>query len=94
MYLMEVLNPVAQQRGVLEAQPINRRPSTLEGKTVGLLWSGTAMGDVALKRVGDMLKERFNNMQTRFYVGGFPAPTAILEKAATECDVVIGATAD
>ena len=94
MYLMEVLNPVAQQRGVLEMHPINRRPSTLEGKTVGLLWSGTAMGDVALKRVDAMLKERFNNLETRFYVGGLPAPTAVLEKAVSECDVVVGATAD
>ena len=94
MNLLEVLNPVAQQRGVLEAQSINPRPSTLEGKTVGLLWSSTAMGDVALKRVGEMLKERFSTAETRFYLGGLPAPTAVLDQAAAECDVVIGATAD
>ncbi len=94
MHLMEVLNPVAQQRGVLEAQPVNKRPSTLEGKTVGLLWSGTAMGDVALNRVGKMLKERLKNVETNFYLGGLPAPADVLERAATECDVVVGATAD
>ena len=94
MHLMEVLNPVAQQRGVLEAQSVNPRPPDLEGKKVGLLWSTTAMGDVALKRVGEMLKERFKNVETNFYVGGLPAPADVLEKAATENDVVIGATAD
>ena len=94
MYLMKVLNPVAQQRGALKVHRINRRPSTLEGKTVGLLWSGTTMGDVALKRVGDMLKERFNSVETKFYIGGLPTPPAVLDKAAAECDVVVGATAD
>ena len=41
MYTLEVLNPVAQQRGVLTTRPINPRPASLDRKTVGLLWSGT-----------------------------------------------------
>lgn len=95
MALLEVLNPVAQQRGVINARPITKRPASLEGKTVGLLWSGTAMGDVALRRVEEMLKQRFSDkVKTKFYVGGLPAPQHVLEAAGTECDVVIGATAD
>ena len=54
MHLLEVLNPVAQQRGVVTARPVNPRPSTLDNLTVGLVWSGTHGGDVALKRVGEM----------------------------------------
>ena len=53
MYTLEVLNPVAQQRGALTAMPINPRPASLSNKTVGLLWSGTHGGDVALKRAGE-----------------------------------------
>ena len=95
MHLLEVLNPVGQQRGMEAIKPINPRPPTLEGKTVGLLWSGTHGGDVALNRVDEMLKERFESIETRFYTGGnYPAPTEVLEKAAKECDVVVGATAD
>ena len=95
MYLLEVLNPVAQRRGETTIQPINPRLSSLDDKTVGLLWSGTHGGDVALKRVGEMLKENFNNVETNFYVSGlYPAPPHILKQAAEECDAVIGATAD
>ncbi len=93
MYTLEVLNPVAKQRAMEDAKPINKRLSTLDGKTIGLVWSGTHGGDIALNRVGEMLKERFKNVQTRFYAGGgYPAPSHILEKAAKECDAVIGAT--
>ena len=45
MYLLEVSNPVAQQRGVVTAKSINPRPATLDNKRVGLLWSGTHGGD-------------------------------------------------
>ena len=95
MYLLEVLNPVAKQRAMENVKSINPRLSTLNGKTIGLVWSGTHGGDVALNRVGEMLKERFENVQTRFYTGGnYPNPHHILRQAAEECDAVIGATGD
>ena len=95
MHLLEVSNPVAQQRGMLGVLPTNPRPSSLNDKTVGLLWSGTHGGDVALKRAGEMLQERFDNVKVNFYTGGnYPAPPPIVKQAAEECDVVIGATAD
>ena len=40
MYQLEVLNPVAQQRGDLQQLAVSPRPATLEGKTVGLMWNG------------------------------------------------------
>ena len=95
MHLLEVLNPVAQQRGVVTARPVNPRPSTLDNLTVGLVWSGTHGGDVALKRVGEMVEERYEGAKSIFYVSGqYPAPPHILKQAAEECDVVVGATAD
>ena len=93
MYLLEVSNPVAQQRGALETKDINKRPSTLEGKVVGLLWDGQGR-EYALKQVGELLKERFTDVHTKFYVGGHPTPPLVLEKAATECDVVVSGFAD
>ena len=95
MHLLEVLNPIAQQRGVLTAMSINARPASLDDKIVGLLWSGTHGGDVALKRAGEMLQECFSNVSVNFYTGGnYPAPPHIVRQAGEECDVVIGATAD
>ena len=95
MYLLEVLNPVAQQRGLMNTMKINERPQTLDNRTVGLIWSGTHGGDVALKRAGEMIQQRFNNVRVNFYTGGnYPAPPPIVKQAGEECDVVIGATAD
>lgn len=95
MYTLEVLNPVAQQRGALTAMTINPRPASLSNKTLGLLWSGTHGGDVALKRAGDLLQERFADLRVNFYAGsGYPIAPPMVKQAAEECDVVIGATAD
>ena len=95
MHLLEVLNPIAQQRGVLTAQHINARPTSLDNLTLGLLWSGTHGGDVALNTAGEMIQARFKNVQIRFYKGGgYPAPPAVVKQAGEECDIVIGATGD
>ena len=94
MYQIEVLNPVSQQRGDLQQQAVSPRPATLEGKTVGLLWNGFRNGDIALRRISELLKERFPGVQTNFYVGGHPAPSEVLKQAADQCAVVVGAAAD
>ena len=95
MHLLEVSNPVALQRGVLNATKASNRPESLDNKTVGLIWSGTHGGDIALKRAGEMLQERFENVSVNFYTGGnYPTPPAIVKQAGEECDVIIGATAD
>ena len=95
MDLLSVLNPVAQQRGMMNIIKPNQRPSTLEGATVGLVWSGTHGGDLALNRAGEMIQERFSNVSVNFYTGGnYPSPPHIVKQAAEECDAVIGATGD
>jgi len=57
MYVLDVLNPVAKMIGEVESQPLAQRPESLEGKTVGLKWSGTAGGDVVLRRVQEVLEK-------------------------------------
>lgn len=95
MVVLEVLNPVAPQRGTANALKPNPRPKTLDNKTVGLVWSGTHGGDVALKRAGEMLQQRFKGVKVNFYTGGnYPTPPNVLKQAGAESDVVIGATAD
>ncbi len=95
MHLLEVMNPVARQRALESPFQTTPRPRSLDGKTVGLVWSGTHGGDVALKRAGEMLQERFRGVRVNFYTGGnYPTPPAVLRQAGEECDAVIGATAD
>ena len=95
MHLLEVLNPVAKQRAMERVTPINPRLTSLDDKTIGLVWSGTHGGDVALNRVGELLQERFHDVETSFYTGGnYPNPPHILRQAAEECDAVVGATGD
>jgi len=94
MYTLEVLNPVAPMQGELEAEPLAPRPSSLEGKSIGLKWSGTANGDVVLRRVQELLEKRIPGATFIFYSGALPAPRPMMERIKQEVDVVIGATAD
>jgi len=92
---LEVLNPVAQLRGNLVPGAVSSRPDTLEGKVVGLLASGRANSDVALKRVAENLQRRYSKLGTNFYMDHKqPWPQGLFEKVAQECDVVVIATAD
>jgi len=63
MFELEVLNPIAKQRAMENIFNINLRPKTLDNKTIGLVWSGTHGGDVALNRAGEMLQEKFSNVK-------------------------------
>ena len=95
MHLLEVSNPVAQQRGMMNILRTNPRPKSLDGLTIGLVWSGTHGGDLALNRAGEIIQERFSDVSINFYTGGnSPTPPPIVKQAGEECDVVIGATAD
>jgi hypothetical protein len=95
MHLLEVSNPVAQQRGMMNILKTNPRPESLDGLTVGLVWSGTHGGDLALNKAGEIIQERFSDVKVNFYTGGnYPTPPPIVKQAGDECDVVIGATAD
>ena len=92
---LKVLNPVAQLRGSLTPSAVSSRPATLDGKVIGLLASGRANSDVALKRVAENLQRRVANSSTNFYLDHKqPWPQGLLEKVARECDVVVIATAD
>ena len=94
MAQLEVLNPVAEIRGDLTPQGVSHRLATLEGSTLGLLWSGTTNGDVALRRVERQLCERFPKVQTKFFQGDHPFAERLLREVAESCDGVVIATAD
>jgi hypothetical protein len=94
MYELEVLNPVSPQQGDVSAFPYAPRPTSLEGKVVGLMWNGKAHGDDALKKAGELIKESVPGIDVRFYSGALPFPDNMRKEAISEIDVAIGCTAD
>ena len=74
MYELEIVNPVSPQQGEVSAFAYALRPSNLEGKVIGLMWNGKAHGDDALKRAGELIKERVPSVDVRFYSGALPFP--------------------
>ena len=77
------------------ARELTARPSSLEGKTVGLLDITKARGDVFLNRLDQLLRERGLSVE-RFSKPTFtkPAPIDLRHEIAAKCDVVIEALAD
>jgi hypothetical protein len=71
------------------------RPSSLDGKTVGLLDIAKPRGNVFLDRVAELLDARGVRVE-RFSKPTFtkPAPVDLRHEITTKCDVVIEALAD
>jgi hypothetical protein len=90
---LEVLNPTTAKFGGA-GFPLATRPAKLDNLTIGLVWNGKAMGDVALKTAGELLTQKFKGVTTRFYSGTIPCAPTLLAQVAAECDVVVACTAD
>ena len=87
------LDPTSE-RSPEALQPLPR-PTSLEGKTVGLLDISKPRGDVFIDRLEDLLVQR--GLATKRYKKPTftrVAPVELKQQIATECDVVIESLAD
>ena len=87
------LDPTAEREPV--ARALAPRPTSLEGKVVGLLDISKPRGDVFLDRLEGLLTER--GLRTvRFRKPTFTkvAPVDLRHEIAKQCDVVVEALAD
>lgn len=73
---------------------IATRPKTLVNARLGLLWNGKRGGDIALRRVAELLDREYQGLQIQNYPGAFPCHEGLLLRAAEECDVIVAASAD
>jgi hypothetical protein len=92
---LTVLDPTAETAR-MEATPAPR-PSTLQDKRLGLLANGKGNSEELLEAVLDELSERYRfSTVLRRNKGNAsrPAPEAIVEEMAQECDIVVTATGD
>lgn len=88
-----LLDPTAERAPMARArQP---RPASFEGLTVGILDISKPRGDVFLDRIAAELGERGIGVR-RYRKPTFtrPAPTALKQQIAAECDLVIEGLAD
>ncbi len=88
-----LLDPTSEQQPA-ERQPLPR-PAALDGLTIGLLDISKARGDIFLDELDRELQARGLAVK-RYMKPTFarPAPAALQQQIATECDVVVEALAD
>jgi hypothetical protein len=73
------------------------RPSTLNGKTLGLLSNNKPHSEELLRMIAATIKERYDIKGTVEYNKGshqWPASSEALKEFAAKCDVAIHATAE
>ena len=91
---LSVMHPVAALEGAGIEADIAPRPTSLDGLKVGLIWNRKRGGDAILEQVGTMLRDRFSDVRLTTYEGSIPTPSDMLDRAAEECDVVVGSSSD
>ena len=88
-----LLDPTSERAPLV--RPRIARPSSLAGKTVGLLDIAKKRGDVFLDRITERLESRGLGVK-RYRKQRFSivAPSALLQAIRAECDVAVEALAD
>ena len=90
-----VLEPVAEPRPVIRA--LSQRPATLAGKRVGFLSNTKPNAAQLIEAIESLLRRRFDIASVVHRakpVAAVPAPDAMLDELARECDVAIVAIGD
>jgi hypothetical protein len=97
MARLEVLSPVAQQRGKTRF-PRAPRPRQLSDKTIGLYDNGKPGGDVIQRRLIEQLSARFEGVRFRAFSGSAGGRATLTEEGAkgvaAQVDAVIGIRGD
>ena len=91
---LKVFEPIAGERVGID--DLADRPSTLNGKVLGLLNNTKDRSDIILDQLEHQLKDQFEGTEVRYYrkssVSGMSAE--IKEQLINEVDVLITATGD
>ena len=80
-----------------QSQNAAARPTTLDGKVVGLLSNNKPNSEYLLRMVADLVRQKYgveDVVEANKGTHRIPAPTEMLDDLASRCDVVITATAE
>jgi len=86
-----------RDEGIPNTDVLAKRPSTLEGKVIGLLSNQKPHADELLRMIADVIGERYAIKGTVEYSKAshqWPAGPEALKELAGKCDVMIHATAE
>ena len=79
------------------SDPLVPRLTTLDDKTIGVIWNGRAYGDRILSEVLDLLKQRYRVRDVLFrekpFLGNI-APEPLLAEIAARADAAITGVGD
>ncbi len=92
---LEVLNP--EGRILEKGTKLAPRLASLDGKRIGMVWNGKPNGDVLLKEVGKLLKERFPTAEIvshRVSYSGRKLPPGEIKAVAKDIDAGVFASGD
>ena len=91
--MLELLDPTNETKPV--QRPRNPRPAQLADVTIGLLDIAKTRGDLFLDELMRQLQaQELTIKRYRKPTYAHPAPVALQQQIATECDVVVEALAD
>ncbi len=92
---IELLDPTSGP--VASRSALSPRLDSLNGRTVGVIWNGRLPGDLILKRMIEILKERCAIKEVVFrgkpYIGNM-APDEIFAEMSARCDAVVTGVGD
>jgi hypothetical protein len=86
-----------RDEGIPNTDVLAKRPSTLEGKVIGLLSNRKPHADELLRMIADVIAERYSIkgvLEQSKASHQWPAGPEILKEMAGQCDVMIHATAE
>jgi hypothetical protein len=79
------------------ADVLTPRLSTLDGKTLGVIWNGRLEGDVILEETVQILRRKYAIKEVIFrkkpYISNV-APPEVFDEFASKCDAVITGVGD
>ena len=94
MFTLDVLNPVAKSEGDTKITRAAKRPRSLDGLTLGLIWNSKRGGELALMKAGELVSNKYKNVKVIRYDGSMPCEKDLMQRATQECDIFVGSTGD
>ena len=92
---LKVLNPAGEVEKI-DKKTLAPRPTSLDGKRVGLVYNLKTGGDILLTKTAELLKRRFKDIEVNWFNRAccVAPPEGYIENATSWSDVAVAAAAD
>ena len=93
----ELITLDPREMGTEHGRDVAPRPTTLDGKVIGLLSNSKPNSEELMRMVAGLLRERYSIrsvIEADKGTNRWPEPPEMIEDLASRCDAVLTATAD